>query len=70
MVKSVKIPDSCLQRIAVSRDGQHVYCGRSNLFILKKENNSDSYTLLSRGDQVKRFLDVKTLSDGSVVVID
>jgi hypothetical protein len=69
-VKHIEIPDSCLQRIQVSNDGQYVYCGRNNLNILSKDPVNDSYNLISKGTEVRKFIDAKVTNDGSLIVID
>lgn len=69
-VKHIQIPNSCLQRIQVSKDGQYVYCGRNNLNILSWNAVDDHYDLISKGTEVKKFIDAKVTNDGSIIVID
>jgi hypothetical protein len=54
----------------VSQDGSLVYCGRGNLNVLKRDSATDNYELISSGKDIKRFVDIKVIGDGTLIVTD
>jgi len=41
-IDKISIPEACLQRIKVSKDGKSVFCGRNNLVVLEKDHQGNS----------------------------
>jgi len=55
-----------LQRIQVTQDQRYIFTGKGDLKVL--ELRGDRYTLLNIGDHIERFIDIKLLKSGELLV--